>query len=226
MPEGHLFFVLRASCNCLPSPSSLARWGYSPSKKCPLCNFPHCNAQHILSCCSVSLSEGRYSYRHDLVLAELLSCLEKFIPSAKIFVDLPNHRASESPPATVPPSIISTQARPDILVLQEKHIIILELTVPWNSSTSINNARNRKQNKNSYQFLTSDLITERFEVTLLTIEIGCLGNFTDKTYSTLKAADPKSSPKDRRLALENAAKAAISGSHTIFRACSVTQWSI
>ena len=76
MPEGHLSFILRASCDCLPSPSSLARWGYLPIRKCPLCSYPHCKAQHILSSCSVSLSEGRYTYRHDLVLAELIPFLQ------------------------------------------------------------------------------------------------------------------------------------------------------
>ena len=226
MPEGHLSFILRASCDCLPSPSSLARWGYLPSRKCPLCSYPHCNAQHILSCCSVSLSEGRYTYRHDLVLAELIPFLQEFIPSAKIFADLPNHRAVEQPPSTVPPSVISTSARPDIFIIQGNLVTILELTVPWNSSSSIENARVRKQAKASYQFLASDLHAKGFKVNLLTIEIGCLGHYTNDAYSTLKTAAPSSSSKDRRAALQQAAKAAIAGSHTIFKARSVNQWCI
>ena len=226
MPEGHLSFILRASCDCLPSPSSLARWGYLPSRKCPLCSYPHCNAQHILSCCSVSLSEGRYTYRHDLVLARLIPFLQEFIPSAKIFADLPNHRAVEQPPSTVPPSVISTSARPDIFIIQGNLATILELTVPWNSSSSIENARVRKQAKASYQFLASDLHAKGFKVNLLTIEIGCLGHYTNDAYSTLKTAAPSSSSKDRRAALQQAAKAAIAGSHTIFKARSVNQWCI
>lgn len=226
MPEGHLSFVLRASFDCLPSPASLAHWGYCPSKKCPLCSYPYCNAQHILSCCSVSLMQGRYTYRHDLVLAQLLPFLEQFNPSAKVFADCPNHRAVESPPATVPPSLVSTPARPDICIVEDKNVTILELTVPWNSTSSISNARNRKQNKSNYQFLTSDLHQLGFQVQLLTIEIGCLGHYTDQAYASLKCAAPKSSSKDRRVVLERASKVAISGSHTIFRARSIPEWSL
>ena len=191
-----------------------------------MCSYPYCNAQHILSCCSVSLMQGRYTYRHDLVLAQQFPFLEQFNPSAKVFADCPNHRAVESPPATVPPSLISTPARPDICIVEDKNVTILELTVPWNSTSSISNARNRKQNKSNYQFLASDFHQLGFQVQLLTIAIGCLGLYTDQAYASLKCAAPKSSSKDRRVVLERASKVAISGSHTIFRARSIPEWSL
>ena len=47
MPAGQLPFVLRASCDCLPCPSSLVGWGYSLNQKYPLCNGPPCNMHAV-----------------------------------------------------------------------------------------------------------------------------------------------------------------------------------
>ena len=110
MPAGQLSFVLRASCDSLPCPNTLVRWGYSLSKKCPLCNFPVCNVKHVLSCCSVALSDGRYTWRHNLVLEDLVKFLKTFNPLGSVFADLPGQRACESPVATIPPRIIATSA--------------------------------------------------------------------------------------------------------------------
>ena len=123
IPAGQLSFVIRDSCDCLPTPSILVRWGYSLSHSCPLCNGPHCNVHHVLNCCPTALSDGRYTWQHDQVLSKVYSFLSKFLPSAaKLFVDLPNHRACESPPATVPPDIVVTTARPDIVILHDRRI--------------------------------------------------------------------------------------------------------
>ena len=81
----------------------------------------------VLSACP---RVGTHAYHHDLVLAELIPFLQEFIPSARIFADLPNHRAVEQPPSTVPPSVISTSVRTDIFMIQGKLATILELTVP------------------------------------------------------------------------------------------------
>ena len=202
MPAGQLSFVIRASCDCLPIPSSLVRWGYSLSHSCPLCNGPHFNVHHVLNCCPTPLSDGRYTWRHDQVLSKVYSFLRKFLPSAaKLFVDLPNHRACESPPATVPPDIVVTTARPDVVILHDRRITIPELTVPWNSAKNIQMARMRKMGKDNYQLLVSDLSSQGYYTKFLTLEIGCLGHYTQDAFTALKAAAPLSQGSDRRAAL-------------------------
>ena len=104
------------------------------------------------------------------------------------------------------------------LFVDGKRATMLELTVPWNDLTSIKNARARKQGKTNYQLLASDLSAQGYQVQLLTIEIGCLGHYTHEAYTALRLAAPQSKPSDRRKALTDAAKAAISGSYIIFSA--------
>ena len=48
MPAGQLSFVLRASTECFPSPSTLARWEFPLPKKCPLYESSTCTAHHVL----------------------------------------------------------------------------------------------------------------------------------------------------------------------------------
>ena len=219
MPAGQLSFVIRASCDCLPTPSSLVHWGYSLSHSCLLCNGSHCNVQHILNCCPTALSDGRYTWRRDQVQSKVYSFLRKFLPSAaKLFVDLPNHRVCESLPATVPPDIVVTMAIPDIIILHDRRITILELTVPWNSTKGIQMARRRRMGKDNYQRLVLDLSSQGYYTKFLTLEIGCLGHCTQGAFTALKAAAPLSQGSDRRAALIETAKAAISSSSQIFLA--------
>jgi hypothetical protein len=79
-----------------------------------------------------------------------------------VFADLPNQRACEAPVSTVPTDLIIATARPDIILIESKTVTILELTVPWNSTSSLDNARSRKENMPNYQLLTSDLSTQGY----------------------------------------------------------------
>lgn len=72
-------FILNSTINCLPTPEMLSLWGYRSSGSCPLCAHPQCTLSHILVGCSVALSQKRYTWRHDSVLAILKPELEKYI---------------------------------------------------------------------------------------------------------------------------------------------------
>ena len=48
----------------------------------------------------------------------------------EIYADLPGLRASDSPPATVPLHVLVTSARPDIVIIEDATITLLELTIP------------------------------------------------------------------------------------------------
>ena len=74
MEPSRLQFKLKSAYDVLPSPTSLATWGLS--EDCVLCGKP-ANLEHILSACSESLKDGRYTWRHDKVLAVLDDNLER-----------------------------------------------------------------------------------------------------------------------------------------------------
>ena len=47
-----------------------------------------------------------------------------------IYADLPNLRASESPPSTIPVSLVTTTARPDMAIIDGNVVTLLEMTIP------------------------------------------------------------------------------------------------
>ena len=67
-------FTIRAAYDVLPSPANLNQW-YSEDPKCPLCPSP-ATLKHILVGCKTSLTQGRYTWRHNQVLKCLANALE------------------------------------------------------------------------------------------------------------------------------------------------------
>ena len=52
----------------------------------------------------------------------------------KLYADLPGHLASISPPSTIPFSLSSSLSRPDIVLISDDYITLLELSVVTNTS--------------------------------------------------------------------------------------------
>src|SRR3954453_23481902 len=71
------------SSGLVPAPSSLSDmlklWGLIPKATCPLCSHPQCTLHHILVNCPFALNQGRYTWRHDSVLANLEPAHSKLI---------------------------------------------------------------------------------------------------------------------------------------------------
>ena len=64
-------FILNAAINALPTNDLLHMMGYRKSAKCGLCGHNPSSTIHVLSCCPHALSDKRYTWRHDSVLANL-----------------------------------------------------------------------------------------------------------------------------------------------------------
>ncbi|KAI2648768.1 Homeobox protein ceh-38 [Labeo rohita] len=74
MERSRLSFIIRATYDILPTPSNLNQWiGEDPS--CHLCQTP-ATLRHILVGYKTSLSQGRYTWRHNQVLRQLAVILE------------------------------------------------------------------------------------------------------------------------------------------------------
>ena len=96
--------------------------------------------------------QGRYTWR------QLVSSIRDQIDSSsELYADLPNLRASDSPPATIPSNISTTSSRPDLALIEDSTVSLLELTVPTNINDGLSAAKHRKFNKASYLQLISDL---------------------------------------------------------------------
>ena len=79
MPQPLISFVLGATYDTLPSPSNLKRWNLPAEPSCFLCAKSVCTTAHILGACKIALNQGRFTYRHDTVLNELVSSLNTFL---------------------------------------------------------------------------------------------------------------------------------------------------
>ena len=75
MEGSQISFIIRATYDVLPTPKNLNQWlGEDPS--CALCQTP-ATLNHILTGCKTSLSQGRYTWRHNQVLRQLAITLEE-----------------------------------------------------------------------------------------------------------------------------------------------------
>ena len=79
MPQPLLSFALAATYDTLSSPSNLHRWRKITNPACLLCEKPICTSAHVLGACRISLTQGRYTYRHDSVLSTLYTSLNSFL---------------------------------------------------------------------------------------------------------------------------------------------------
>ena len=134
IPQGVLKFAINAGMVTLPSFDNLKRWGKRVSDRCPFCGNIQTLA-HILSNCSISLDQGRYTWRHDSVLSSIIKIVRpRLLHDFVLFSDLPGFQAPHG--GTVPPHILVTTLRPDIFIVNEasRIAIIFELTCPWDKN--------------------------------------------------------------------------------------------
>ncbi|KAJ8393735.1 hypothetical protein AAFF_G00057880 [Aldrovandia affinis] len=74
MEASNISFIIRATYDVLPSPNNLHQW-YGEDPTCALCPTP-ATLRHIMTGCKTSLTQGRYTWRHNQVLKNLASALE------------------------------------------------------------------------------------------------------------------------------------------------------
>lgn len=232
---GQLSFILRASSDTLPTEVNLCRWNIQCGAKCALCDSPRPTTAHVLSGCPVALSQHRYTYRHDSVLYVLVTGLVDMfadLPNVKVFADLQNFRSCESPPATIPTTIMVTAYRPDIVVFNTdtSAVALLELTCPLDSSHHLEAARSRKQSKVEYHQILAELDRLEYPNYYETLEVSVLGHYQRFSVKNILNLLDFIQP-DLLLArvavqkmLDMAAKRCISASQRIFMAKKCSEW--
>jgi len=61
-------FAIQSTFNTMSCPKNKVRWKESSDSSCQLCSHTPGTIPHILSNCSFSLANGRYTFRHDSVV--------------------------------------------------------------------------------------------------------------------------------------------------------------
>ncbi len=74
-PPGQAQPLIRSTYDTLLCPQNLHQW-FGAEETCPFCITINASLQHILSGCKTALSQGRYRWRHDLLLRKLAEVAE------------------------------------------------------------------------------------------------------------------------------------------------------
>ena len=220
IPKGVLSFTLKACSNGLNTPDNLKRWGIRKTNKCNLCGNPS-SLKHILNWCPKALKEGRFTWRHNSVLSHFITTLKKSAPEdLEVFADLPNFWLNGG---TIPPDILPTGLRPDLVLInrKEKKIELLELTCSFETSIERANIRKTK----SYNDLKSDLLKEGWKTTLVPFEIGSRGLVNKRNRESLIAVMKRNRIKLRHTQLfKDLSKISLLCSYSLFQAHCVPSW--
>ena len=214
VPRGVLSFALNSTTNTLTTPDNLRRWGKRMVSVCPLCGN-HGTLEHILNFCSVSLTQGRYTWRHNSVLNHITNMILQNKPSnLEVFCDISGFDINGG---TIPPDVLVTQSRPDLVLLnrQEKSICLLELTCSFERNSEAANVRKSLR----YTSLKSDLEERGYKCFLVPFEVGSRGYIFKSTksnifniFTTMKIS------ANHRHCIKNMSKISLLASYTIFHA--------
>ena len=220
IPKGVLSFALKACSNGLNTPDNLKRWGIRKTDKCELCKC-RSSLEHILNWCPVALNEGRFTWRHNSVLNHFAITIKKnAIQCLEILADLPTLWLNGG---TIPPDILSTSFRPDLVIINrnQKRIELLELTCSFEKN--IESAHLRKAKK--YNDLKVDLESVGWIVQLIPFEVGSRGQITKRNKISLINVLKRNHIKLNNSQLfKDRSKISLLCSYSVFQAHCVPTW--
>ena len=221
MPRGILPWASRAVTDSLSTPANLARWNKIIDPCCYLCKqmgkFNKGTLHHILNNCPYMLT--RYDWRHNSILSFITSILiRNNEEKAQIYADIEGHKVNSG---TIPNNIIQTTQRPDLVIITKGKIVIVELTVPFESN--IHGAERRK--KDRYASLEYDILELGHQCEVLTIEIGSRGYITKENKERLTNIFKSFKIKKHTNILTSISKIALLTSYSIYNSRQGAEWS-
>jgi len=122
-----------------------------------------CSLESAVNWLTLKRLQESYSYRHNLVLHRVVSNLSSVFAGSQtnktihVYADLLGMHASVSPQVTIPPTLLVTFYRPDIVIYNESinSIALLDLTCTLYSIYHLESARDCKQTNCFYWFYLS-----------------------------------------------------------------------
>ncbi|XP_071491331.1 uncharacterized protein [Diadema antillarum] len=217
LPKRVLSFIINACIDSLPSYTNLHTWGKRLSDKCVFCPGTTGTLHHILSNCPVFLD--RYEWRHNNLLRYMYKTFLENLSNGTIYTDLEGHSVTGG---TIPPHILTTSLRPDLVILKEEQdITIVELTVPF--EMNLKDAHQRKVEK--YNSIVRDIQDKGYSVSFHAIEVGARGLIDRGNKSRLKRILRTTGSKIRpNEFFQTLSKLAILSSFSIFYARKERAW--
>jgi hypothetical protein len=113
LPRGTMKWLLNSSIDTLPTKVNLRQWGKLVNDRC-FCGQPQ-TINRILNCCQTSLTQGRYTVRHDNILTYIFQCLNK--EKCKCFIDIEGQQTAGG---RLPSSLLVTTLKTDIVIVDQK----------------------------------------------------------------------------------------------------------
>ena len=219
VPRGVMAFAARSSTNSLASPDNLARWKKIVHPKCPLCSVSPCTLGHLLSNCQQALN--RYEWRHNNIVKYLHSTAHS--QGMEAYADLEGCRVNG---VTIPANIIITGLKPDLVLINRssspQEVTLVELTVPWESSQGLENARVRKDQR--YEDLSADIKNNGFKCNSLQLEVGVRGYINPRNKGVLTHIAKLLKIKKIKDLMKKCSKLALLGSFVIWNARHSEDW--
>ena len=178
---------------------------------------------HVLSNCQVALDQGRFTWRHNSVLMNIVTLIRPVLSHGmRLYSDMHGFLAPGG--GSIPPDIIATNLRPEIFFVNEStgEVIIFELTCPWD--TNIDRSHNFQEEKISP--LVADLSC-RFRTYQFSVEISVRGQVTNHNKSRLKAFTYRVCSEPKKVfssIVQVCSKIALLSSFSIFTARNEPSW--
>ena len=174
---GNIFaFSRKALIFCLPNKSNLYRWKKVENNECSFCKKAETQL-HVLQNCVQYLV--RYTWRHDSILWTLCKKISWSIEeeTTKLYADLKCEEFKF--PCT---SELFESQRPDIVVVKDKKVWVLELTICFETNTQ--KSRDYKQDR--YKRLKDQLKINCDEFEVIYFEVTSLGFISKESAKQVK----------------------------------------
>ena len=168
LPSNIFNFCRKALILALPNKSNLFRWKIITDNMCILCE----NIQtqlHVLLNCNKCLV--RYTWRHDSVLNSLVQQLCQVKAAENIYCDCNKLGYKNT-------SQLFQSQRPDIAIIEKDVIVVIELTVCYET----NSTKSREYKKNRYKDLKDQLLVRAKNLKIYYLELTSLGFISKESY--------------------------------------------
>ena len=170
-PRNIYNFSIRYVNNSLPNNSNLYTWGMSPSALCVACNKPQ-TLGHVIGGCQIHLNEKRYNYRHDSILLNIVKSISQS-DKRRLYADVKGYVS--------PSTITGEDYRPDIIIVDDKVLYVLELTVGFETNMGLNAMYKQRRYKAILDLLKRDYV----DVKYINLSMGAIGIY-GKSCSNFK----------------------------------------